>query len=317
MTPRDSTGRTVSIVTYHFVRDLEGSRHPGLKARRTSEFVSQVRFISREYNPISGQELAAALADPGVDLPERAILLTFDDGYSDHHRNVAPILADFGMSGTFFVPAMPVLECKVMQVNKIQFMLAATDDDVLLNRVLAEIEQHRGSGRFGSASELWAKYAVPNRFDTASVRFIKQTLQNALPSVVRAQIVDDLFAELVTDDESAFAEELYMSAAEVKSLIASGMEVGGHGYAHQWMDSLSASDQQSEIDLSRTFLESLGCDLDGWSMCYPYGRWDDPLVDLLARSGCRAAYTVEPRIADLDRDPGLLLPRLDTNDLPF
>lgn len=317
MRARSSTARTVSIVTYHFVREVEGSSHPRIKARSVSEFVSQVRWISRQFNPISGPELLAALADPEVELPERSILLTFDDGYADHHRNVAPILADFGIRGTFFVPAMPILERKVMQVNKIHFMLAETDGDLLLRRVLGEIERHRGSACFASASELWAEYATPNRFDSAAVRFIKQTLQNALPRDVRTKIVDDLFLDLVTNDESAFAEELYMSIREVRSLIECGMQVGAHGYAHQWMDTLSTSQQEREIDLSRSFLEFLKCDLDGWSMCYPYGRWNDSLIDLLARSGCDVAYTVEPRIADLDRDSAFRLPRLDTNDLPF
>ncbi|MEJ2887905.1 polysaccharide deacetylase family protein [Actinomycetospora aeridis] len=308
--------RTVSIVTYHFVRTPDRSPFPRIKARRTDEFRTQVELIRQRCHPISVEDLLAALADPAVELPERAVVLTFDDGYADHHRTAAPILTDLGLRAAFFVPAMPVVERTVLQVNKIQFVLAAATEDEVLRRVLAEIDAHRPAAGIPDPRPLWDANAVANRFDTAGVRFVKQTLQSALPRDVREDIVDRLFAQLVTADESAFAEELYMGADDVRALRDAGMAIGAHGWAHQWMDTLAPGDQQREIDLSRRFLRSLGVAEDPWTMCYPYGRWDSSLVDLLAADDCAAAFTVEPRIADLDRDAALRLPRLDTNDLP-
>lgn len=37
-------------------------------------------------------------------LPERTVLLTFDDGYRSHIERVVPLLVRYRMSGTFFVP---------------------------------------------------------------------------------------------------------------------------------------------------------------------------------------------------------------------
>ncbi|MBE2225541.1 MAG: polysaccharide deacetylase family protein, partial [Anaerolineae bacterium] len=38
-----------------------------------------------------------------TDLPEKPVILTFDDGYLDNYENAFPILQEFGFIGTFFV----------------------------------------------------------------------------------------------------------------------------------------------------------------------------------------------------------------------
>ena len=49
---------------------------------------------------------------------------------------------------------------------------------------------------------------------------------------------------------------------------------------------------------------------------YPYGAYDETLLGVLRRNGCRAGFTTEERAANLDTDSSLTIPRLDTNDLP-
>ncbi len=38
------------------------------------------------------------------ELPEKPIILTFDDGYLDIYENAFPILQEYGFTGTFFIP---------------------------------------------------------------------------------------------------------------------------------------------------------------------------------------------------------------------
>jgi hypothetical protein len=49
---------------------------------------------------------------------------------------------------------------------------------------------------------------------------------------------------------------------------------------------------------------------------YPYGGFNDSLLEVLRARDCRLGFSVEPRIADLAIDDRLTLPRIDTNDLP-
>ena len=50
-------------------------------------------------------------------------------------------------------------------------------------------------------------------------------------------------------------------------------------------------------------------------MCYPYGDANEPLTRVLRSRGCALGLTTRVAVATSADDP-LLLPRLDTNDLP-
>jgi peptidoglycan/xylan/chitin deacetylase (PgdA/CDA1 family) len=62
-----------------------------------------MRLLSRlGYRTIIFADLVS-LVRQGETLPTKTIVLTFDDGTVDHHRNVLPILKEFGLVATFFV----------------------------------------------------------------------------------------------------------------------------------------------------------------------------------------------------------------------
>src|SRR5664279_3055636 len=136
--------RAVTIVMYHYVRDLEHSRYPAIKGLSTERFRRQLDHIQRLYTPISIEDLLQALSSPHRQLPPNSILLTFDDGYSDHFQNVFPLLDDRGIRGCFFPPAQAVLEHKVLDVNKIHFVLATVPDaGTLLEQILSSLAEFR------------------------------------------------------------------------------------------------------------------------------------------------------------------------------
>src|SRR5258706_3149063 len=113
---------TVTIVMYHYVRPLGRTRYPTLKALDLDLFRGQIDHFCRRYSVVSMADVIAA--GRGASLPQRAVLLTFDDGYSDHFQYVLPILADRKLSGTFFPPSEVVLARRMLDVNKIHFVLA-------------------------------------------------------------------------------------------------------------------------------------------------------------------------------------------------
>lgn len=308
---------SVTIIMYHFVRDLKKSRYPGIKGLDTSDFIEQLEYIRRFYSVISMEELVAAASQGGKSLPANSLLLTFDDGYSDHYMNVFPILDRYGLQGSFFPPAKAILENRVLDVNKIHFVLATVEDKSRIVRFIeSEINENASAYGLDETSAYYEKLAVPNRYDTAEVVFIKRVLQRGLPEELRARIIDKLFAEFVTRDEAAFACELYMNVEQIKCLRRNGMFIGSHGYDHYWLNTLSRVEQEREIDRSLYFLESLGCSLENWVMCYPYGGYNDTLLSVLSERDCKVGLATSVAIADLDTDNSLALSRLDTNDLP-
>ena len=51
----------LTIVTYHYVRDLQRSRYPGIKARTVQQFEEQLDFISKNYAVVTAQDVVLAV----------------------------------------------------------------------------------------------------------------------------------------------------------------------------------------------------------------------------------------------------------------
>jgi peptidoglycan/xylan/chitin deacetylase (PgdA/CDA1 family) len=309
--------RQLSIIMYHYVRDKEHAQFPDIKGLTISEFAGQVGYLKQHYQILSADDFFQIL-DSTKNLPSRAALLTFDDGYVDHFRNVLPVLLKEGLKGCFFIPAHPLLEQQVLDVNKIHFILAAVKNkEGLVTRINQRITGSSSIWHLDSVESYWSRLAIASRFDPPEVIYIKRILQRELPAGLRKEIITELFKEFVTKDERDFARSLYMDQSMLQALQEEGMYLGSHGYDHVWLNQLSEREQVSEVEGSLNFLRSLEIDTKHWMMCYPHGGWNDSLLKVISDHGCQAALTTRIDVADLDRDNPLTLPRLDTNDLPM
>lgn len=59
-------------------------------------------LVKNGFTTFTASAIAAALAT-GTPLPERAVALTFDDGFADFHERVLPLLRQHGCTATLFV----------------------------------------------------------------------------------------------------------------------------------------------------------------------------------------------------------------------
>lgn len=301
---------------YHYVRDMENSEYPNIKGLSTEQFREQLSYINKHYTVISADNLMDAI-ESGGSLPKNALLLTFDDGYIDHFQQVFPLLEKQNLPGLFFPSAKCVDEKKVLDVNKVHFILSSAHDHLgVVHDMFTLIDKYRSQYNLNSNEYYLNSPYKKNRYDPEEVTLIKQMLQYKLPETLRCKITNSLFKKYVTKDEAGFSQELYMSRAQIACLKENGMYIGSHGYGHYWLNTLSEDDQKREIDLSMNFLESIGSNTRRWIMCYPYGAHNHSLLNLLKKRGCVAGLTINIGIADITKDNLLTLPRLDTNDLP-
>lgn len=91
---------------YHHISD--NSRWPDDERMKRltvepSQFSQQLDYLKREgYTTITLDDLLAALRD-GARLPDRPVVLTFDDGYKDFYANAYPLLERYGAKATIFI----------------------------------------------------------------------------------------------------------------------------------------------------------------------------------------------------------------------
>lgn len=307
---------SLTIVMYHYVRDVAQTPYPRLKALPIEAFEGQLDYVVKHYHVCRVEDVVAAVRGLHP-LPPRACLLTFDDGLLDHFTVVLPRLAARGLPASFYPPAAAAEGGRVLDTHKIHFILASVPDHVkLARRLLDMIDTFRNTADIPSGEELYRQYAHPFWLDPPEVVFLKRVLQRGLPAAVRSTIVSALFEEYVAVAESTFARGLYMDVEHLRRLAESGMEIGGHGADHVWLDSLSPEDQAREIDRTRAFLTRIfGAPPADWVMSYPFGSYDGVTLELVARAGCQLGVTTRVGVARSLRRP-LELPRLDTNELP-
>lgn len=312
--------KNLTIVTYHYVRPIKKSSFPLIKGLEFDDFKIQLNYLEKNYKIITMESLID-FARNGAPLPDNPCLLTFDDGYKDHYLYVFPELKKRGLQGSFFSVAIPVLEKKILDVNKIHFILAKEPNTNLLieviKKLLDEYKNKTDSNKLCDFNDYWKKYALASKFDTKEVIFVKRILQHALPESIRAKFCDILFDRYVTEDQREFASNLYSSNEEIKEMIQSNMYFGSHGYRHSWLNSLSKNLQLEEIEKSLNFLNKIGAPTIDWVMNYPYGAYNSDTLDILKMKGCCIGLTMNGEIAELRKDKFLELSRLRTNDFPL
>ncbi len=308
--------RKVTIVMFHYVRDLAHSRYPDIKGLDIHLFYEQIEYLKKNYHFIEMEMLIDSI-DNGYSLPEKSVLLTFDDAYSDHFKYVFPFLDKHRIQGSFFPPARAITEHVALDVNKIHFILASEKDkSKIISEIKNELVKYEKDYKLENFSFYYDKLAQSNRFDSADVIFIKRLLQNELEKSLRKIITNNLFERIVGIDEDAFSRELYMDIEQIQCMKRNGMHIGSHGYDHYWLGSLDRQKQKVEIEKALEFLTLIGSDTKNWTMCYPYGDYNESTIELLKAYNCKLALTTEVDIADLGKVNKYTLPRLDTNDIP-
>jgi peptidoglycan/xylan/chitin deacetylase (PgdA/CDA1 family) len=105
--PPDGVHReaNVPILMYHYISEPP----PGADAIRRglsvtpAQFEEHLRYLKENgYRTISLYQLLLHLTH-GEPLPEKPIILTFDDGYRDNFENAFPLLQEYGFKATFFL----------------------------------------------------------------------------------------------------------------------------------------------------------------------------------------------------------------------
>ena len=96
---QESFAKGIPVLNYHGVED--GGNSPLHLSRK--EFEEQMEYLYRKgYHTISPDQLIDHLQQ-GSPLPDKPILITFDDGYQNIYTNVFPIMRKYGFTGTVFL----------------------------------------------------------------------------------------------------------------------------------------------------------------------------------------------------------------------
>jgi peptidoglycan/xylan/chitin deacetylase (PgdA/CDA1 family) len=256
----------VTVITYHGVLPAGyKSEDAFLDNTLVSEasFRSQLRLLKKHYNVISPESFLRWLRKL-EDLPERAVLLTCDDGLLNHLTTMVPILQEAELKCLFFVTGSSLGDLPEMlwyvELYLLLMQAEVRDQSVRLQgvdvpKVPADLAERRS---------LWLtllRSLSPLDAATRTCFLADAAAAFGLKSSWKLHYLDD---PLLNDRFQL------LRPAELEHLRDAGMTIGAHTLSHPVLVEQSVDLARAEIEECRRRLgESLGQPV--WALAYPFG----------------------------------------------
>lgn len=98
-TSTSASNKQIPVLLYHRVG--YSGHHLTVTPERLA---ADLAYLSnRGYQAISLEKFGNFILDRDVQLPEKPVLITFDDGYLDNYQNAFPLLERYAMTAAFFI----------------------------------------------------------------------------------------------------------------------------------------------------------------------------------------------------------------------
>jgi peptidoglycan/xylan/chitin deacetylase (PgdA/CDA1 family) len=202
------------ILLYHSVREPEQDADwvgPGI-THASSVFSKQMELVARKFNPVTIEDVFLFVKGE-KSLPDRAVAITFDDGYLDNLEFAAPILHRLGLHAAFYVTTGLIGQAEAPWFSQLRRTFLTT---------------RRTSWRSSGQLRIWDLSTAPARDAALSSAYESCA---ALVGDAQQQAVETIRQELEVDSELP-ERRLMMNWDEVRTLRKAGHVVGSHTVTH-------------------------------------------------------------------------------------
>ncbi|MBM3272857.1 hypothetical protein FJY94_06370 [Candidatus Kaiserbacteria bacterium] len=261
--------KSLTIVLYHGVaptppRDPKSIFNYRGKFVSPTQFRHQLAYFKKHY-VVMPLDVALDQLAAGT-LPERALVITFDDGYANFHEHALPALRDTDMTATMFVATDFVVRRVPLWVDRLEYACG------------------KRNGTFAERIAFDARTRDELKALTPEAREERLTqVEGAVLSVFRD------FA----GDRAVYAP---LTQEQIRDCLAAGMTFGAHTRSHPILSMMPGLAQQNEIEGSRTDLEAWGVPVSP-TFAYPNGHetdWNLHTLAVLSHAGfTRSLTTIE------------------------
>jgi len=292
------------------------TRFPRIKGMLLDDFVRQVTALQNQYEMATLDSALDLIR--GAYLPKKDLcLLTFDDGFKEHYREVTPVLAERHIQGLFFPITKCLDESCVAPVHMNHFLMASLNFDLYQRAFMEKLEQLApGHDELNRVDPAVANRTY--RWDTQEVAAFKYLFNFTLDGNLRDRVVRSLFKEHL-GDEREFSRSLYLNWEEARLMQAAGMLMGGHSHGHQPLAVLAGEDLTQDLALCRRLLWDNLKPQSVWPFSYPYGKrnsFNHEAARELDGLGFVCGFSTEPG-ANYPGTALFALHRLDCKDAPM
>ena len=261
----------MKIIGYHYIRNFSNKykNHNGIRFIHINNFRNQLNFFKQKFYLPTIEEFF--LFKKGIiNLPNDSIILSFDDGLTDHYKYVFSELIERKMWGIFFVPSRPYIHNKHIGTFALHHLLGKVDTRNLINNIKLIIKN--SDLKFEKNLNDLNKKIINLTNEESRTLFLKKLINSKdyfkneeLKDILIDQLIQEYIPELNLYD-------VYLKPKEIYEMENSGMIIGAHSITHNYMSDLNETEQFKEIEDSFEILNSMTGKLKYRLFGYPYGK---------------------------------------------
>lgn len=247
-------------------------------------FRQQIEYLSEHYVPVSLAEVTGAARGVST-LPERAVLITFDDGLKNNYSVAFPVLQELNVPAAIFLTIDLIGSEEILWFDELFFLL----QEAAWHSVTPEMPDSAAQA-FLQRGQVWESYVI-------TVEALKRA-----GVAVRMREMAKLRAILPLDRHKLLEDFGLLNWDEVRTMHRSGLvEFGVHTATHRILTELVDDEWEHEIIDPKHVLEKK-LDMEAAAFCFPNGK---PQIDFrpdqvaaLRKAGYSCAFTTESALFD-------------------
>jgi peptidoglycan/xylan/chitin deacetylase (PgdA/CDA1 family) len=272
---RSRTRNKVPILMYHGVTSKHNpvANFDGKHVAKET-FEKQLMYLKKHYSIISLDEFIEWKQGKRETLPKNAIVITFDDGYKNCYTTLYPLLKQYNVTGTIFLPTAYIRKEKEKEQIAWYDIVPYCIDET-------KKEQIKIDGK---------EYSLRNEKEKiAAILEIKNTTRD-FPDK-RMKIIKQVENETGIKASNCKKEDfLFMSWENCRKMQGNGITFGSHTVTHQVLTMQTREEVVDEFKVSKKIIEH-ELHNECTTLAYPFGNNNQGTRDILQETKYLAGLT--------------------------
>lgn len=285
------------VLAYHRIMEFDENFPFDIEliSARPQQFEKQIKHISKYYSPITIEELCECHRTKSK-IPDRSVLITFDDGFYDNYEYAFPVLKKYNVPATIFVSTDYIDSNTTFWFDKLAYLVLNKDLVISESNLLYDI--------------------VKNKTHNSRRCILEQCLEliKQVPDSTRINSLNDLY-ESNQDALNDMPYKEYSSTLSSENILEMNNSVisfGSHTKSHPILTQLNESEKLKEMTGSKNTLEQLlKTRID--TIAYPVGTesaYNKSVINNSIKAGYELGFTYVHGVNNWPLDQSFTIKRL-------
>jgi len=236
-------------------------------------FEQQMEYYTHNYEILTLECLVQIIRERKR-LPQKAVVITFDDGYKDNYLYAYPVLKKYNVPATIFLTTGHIGNRNLLWTDTVRYIIRQTSLKTISPDNL---------GKFSLKTDHYINRAC----------YIICEKMKRLPDDKRMSLIMQMFSVCGVDMPENLGKNHFLSWDEVKEMNDNGIEFGAHTVNHPILTTMPLEQAMKEIIQSKKDIEQI-LSKQITAFAYPNGNYNSQLVEIVKACGFSCAVSVKP-----------------------